>query len=340
MDNLPAELKLYVAEELDPESAYNFASTCRQNYRLFRSILIHHAARYWTWHVIDLDKRELENRADGNKSIWSLAREIIQDPRIGGYVRELSIPETREYNWNSNLPPKSIYEHDYQLFKEAAWSLQDLYPEEPCEISGRYSFVESIIFNLTLGKDDAIIIILLHYLYNLEIISINDSRLELVREFIERIALRSQEPTQSTKLPLRRLHTATMVNFGSAQAGDTGWACSFARFPSMRTFAAQDIYGEAQTTQWANGMLNFPFQALVSSNITEMFLYHCGFGERILNHVLAGMKALRKLTYILKNRFMTTAYNPKQLLRTVVLHTKSSLEELVLDFDHFDQGVC
>jgi hypothetical protein len=52
---LPAELKLNIAELLDPDSALNFTLTCKDHAALFKSLSLEHGRLLAEWEILDTE---------------------------------------------------------------------------------------------------------------------------------------------------------------------------------------------------------------------------------------------------------------------------------------------
>jgi hypothetical protein len=120
-DGLPAELKLSIAEHLDPISSFSFAIASRLNWVVCEPVVRKHAWLYQEYKTIDA--------CHAGTLLWNTLKAILKDPSLGWYVRELNVPGSRQYDWNEdgergsgNLPP-----NNYEAFEEATQELYAIY---------------------------------------------------------------------------------------------------------------------------------------------------------------------------------------------------------------------
>ncbi|KAH6872324.1 hypothetical protein BKA58DRAFT_143367 [Alternaria rosae] len=347
---LPPELKLNIADCLDPDSTLNFALTCKDHATLFKSLLGQHARLLAEWKVIDT--------TDARTLLWEILRDIIASPRLGWYIRELNLPPSRQYNWNANESlfdphPKNGVgptEEDKALFIEAARGLQDLYPGfgvENLRLQRRYSHtirflprpydtIGSIEDRIHAGFEDAIIAILLHYLPYLTTIRHSEVAMEDCLELVLwQIALGYKDPLKAPKLPLQRLKTVSLRYALGEGCSSPDWACFYLSIPSVKTFAAQAMGGSP-----SEDVLRtlFPKGAAPCSNVVELFFRYCVFDVDGLATILANIRHLEKLAYngggaeVCESSF----YEPKRVIRAIATHASRSLEELMLSEEDTD----
>jgi hypothetical protein len=69
---LPAELKLNIAESLDPDSALNSALTCKDHAALFKPLLREHARLFSDWQVLDTE--------NARTLTWQTLKKVLADP--------------------------------------------------------------------------------------------------------------------------------------------------------------------------------------------------------------------------------------------------------------------
>lgn len=330
---LPPELKLHIVEYLPPAASLHFALTCKEHSKLCQSTLEDHAQLFAEWQIIDA--------GGGRILLWSVLKEVLQDPRQGWYVRELRLPASRYSHWDNTIPgyrPPSqlavLPEEDQSIFKQAARELEYLYPviEGDCDEADQHRFTNSndliatMEARITAGFVDAIIVILIHHLPNLKTIILTTDYVDCLELTMRRIAAGYKDPTKASKLPLQHLTTALLAHYGSDEYSTADWACYFLCIPSLQTFAADTM----------NGAINFGGRdgyllkdATPCSNITELFFSHCDIDMEV---ILAGTKQLKKLTYFSWHG----TDHMKRLVGVIAKHAGHSLEELVLyeDEDH------
>ncbi|KAH7356207.1 hypothetical protein BKA66DRAFT_501680 [Pyrenochaeta sp. MPI-SDFR-AT-0127] len=354
---LPPELKLNIAEQLDPASSLNFALTSRDHAKLCRSTLRNHARLFAEWQVIDTAHGGVHAGRSEATLLWSTLKEVLEDPRKGWYVRELNLPSSRRYHWDiSNLgilPPDLLAappKEDQHIFKKAAQALGGLYPISAAEIDDddRYrfdeiqhpsDFIATLEDRITAGYDDAIIAILVHHLPYLKTIRFTDSETDCFELMMRRVASGYKDPAIAARLPFQHLTTAAVAHYDSEMCCNADWACFFLCVPSMQTFVAEAM---GERTLFGNRQGFLPDAAVPISNVTEMFFDRCQFDVEALHVILAGVKHLKRFTYHGGGPIVSESawYEPKKVIAAIAAHVGHSLEELVLgqgdDADYLD----
>jgi hypothetical protein len=344
---LPPELRLNIVDCLDPDSTLSFALTCKDHAALAKFALREHGRLLAKWNIIDT--------TDGRTLLWETLKDVIANPRLGWYTRELNLPSSRQYNWNadeslSSRHPKNGVgpsEQDKSLFIEAARKLRHLYPElEPTSMQRRYyhaihtlphphDTIASIENRIHAGFEDAIVAILLHYLPHLTIIRHTLVAMEDCLELVLwQIAKGYKDPVIAPKLPLQNLKTVAISYYASEGCSSLDWACFYLSVPTLRTFAAQAM-GHSPEQDVQRSL--FPEGAAPCSNVSELFFRGCRLDVNGLATLLTNIKHLRKLTYD-DGGIMLSAndYQPKGFIQAIATHAGSSLEELTLS-DEMDR---
>ncbi len=337
MENLPAELKLLIADQLDPESCLDFALTCKEHYRLFQSILSYHTEQFLKWGFLHLDQATMRYRNDMPHSIWSVLKAVLRDPRKGWYIKDLRIYSSRGTSLytGEKYPISPIYNEDQIRINEALRALRELYPPGEDEIAEGSGFFHALELDDQNEDNARIITILIHYLPNLKTLRVTDKEIQMLLDVINKIPRGLQDPLKANKMPLQRLRTAFISHWGTEDGCDSGWARGFARLPSLRTFVADRMGDEPRDNNPSY------IEPVIFSNITEIFLDCSRLGENILNAILAGAQALRRFTYEIGGYDVAgLPYEPKMLLEAIVSHTKDTLEELTLSLEEPDDEVC
>jgi hypothetical protein len=341
---LPSELKLNIAQYLDPDSTLNFALTCKEYATHCKSTLrVHHQK---------LSERQVIDTTNGGILLWKLLKEVLHDPSVGWYVRELNLPATRQCSWeNGETNHEEVPSNeDKELFNHAARQLQNLYPvEERYDDKGEgYPFDDDITPSDLIGSiqkrisgsfEDGIIAILIHYLPFLDTIRLTAIYGDCFELALWHIADKYKSSPHPDRLPLRHLTTAAVVHWDSEMCCHADWACFFAGLPSLRTFVARHMGDtpriEAAHKDWLS------VNHVPSSNVTELFFHQCQFDVRGLATILAGVKNLRKFTYIGGGSIVSDSayYEPKRVIRALAKHAGNTLEEIVLHQDDYELDV-
>lgn len=353
---LSTELKLIIADQLDPASSLNFALTSRDHSILCRSVLRTHSRKFSEWQVINTASAGIGAGTGNVALLWSTLKEVLQDPRKGWYVRELNLPSSRRYHWDLNnlgiQPPHLLSappEEDQRVFKKAARALEELYPataansydDDPyhfCDIEHPEDFIATLEDRITTGYDDAIIAILVHHLPYLRTIRLTDSETACFELLMRRVAVGYKDPELAPQLPFQHLTTAAVAHYDSEMCCHADWACVFLCIPSMQTFVA-DAMGDAVSFGSRIGCL--PEGAAPISNITELFFDRCQFDLKALEVILAGVKHLKRFTYTEGGATVSESawYEPKKVIAAIATHVGHSLQELVLVQDQSSADV-
>jgi hypothetical protein len=346
LDALPVELTICIAGYLDPDTTLDFALTCRRNAVLCKSLLQEHGSLLSEWQIIDTKKAQTLT--------WQALLEILDDPSRGWYIRELSLPGTRQQDWSRPQPHNWTHlqsgirvdfpapcAEEKNTMKKAARKVGSLYPilhsrhvlardPSPPLLQRPNDIVGTIEDRIDQSNDDGVIAILLHHLPNLKTIRFTEHEdSDCFELMVHRIAGAYQEPSKAANLPLRHLATAA-VSYGRSDEYNTPlWASAFLNIPSLRTFAVYEMDGVYEKTR--SSYLGPVAQSI--SNVTELYFKDCRFDHEALDTLLAGVKHLKKFTLDCSNLGTGEFYDGnKNLIQALSERAGQSVEELVLDF--------
>jgi hypothetical protein len=336
---LPPELKLDIADLLDPDSTLHFALTCKAHAKLVKFTLIEH--------LLLLSEETVINTTDDLTLPWKILRAVIMDPRQGWYIRELQLPLGRQESLNYDM---NLSEEDKALFVEAAKKLRNLYPEPEADNlqsriyhatntpPHRASTISSIEDGINANSQGAILALLLHYLPCLTSIKhswcLGEDCLELM---LWEIARGYKNPVVAPKLPLQHLKEVSMTCTFREGSISANWAYYYLSVPSLKTFAVRQMRGSA--SQEVQQSL-FPDGSTPCSNVVELAFMKSLFDVDALANILAMAKHLEKLTYEGGPALVSsTWYEPKRVLEAVVTYAAPSLEELSLMQDDDEANV-
>lgn len=328
---LPPELKLTIAENLDPQSCLHLALTCRDLYNLCQTMLEEHERLFSELRVIRSDQT---NR----HVLWTTLREVLKDPRKGWYVRDLDLPASRWYHWDgANLGQHGNQEEDQEIFQQAARALRRVYRDADEDFPDD-GVIRTIELRIGAGYDDGIIAVLIHHLPFLKTIRITDLETIALEHMLMKIAASYKNQSKLKGLPLQHLTSASVAHWDSEYSCNSSWAADLLSLPSMHFFAANamsghhDFYGNPDTA--FAGIMPY-------SNLTELYLISCAFDVENLEAILAGIRGLRKFTYTDGGATVSDSeFEPKKIIAAVAKLAGHSLEELRLDRDMADASVC
>jgi hypothetical protein len=331
---LPAELKLDIAEYLDPESSLDFALTCKDHAAHCKPVLRAHREKFSERQVIDAGSEEI--------LLWKVLKDVLHDPRLGWYIKELNLPPPGEYEWTDGDDDCAPSQEDKELFNHAARQLQYLYPVEEryADTKNEYplaannfpsgDLIGCIQNRINAGFADGVIAILLHYLPFLDTIRLTQFSFRCLELSLLHVGIRYKTSTPSSRLPLRRLKTASVAYHDTEMCCHADWACFFTGIPSLKTFAARNMGDKPRLHAVYQERL---FENYIpTSNVTELFFAECQFDVKGLSAILAGIKNLKKFTYTGGGATVSEAasYEPKKVIQALIKYAAHSLEELVL----------
>jgi hypothetical protein len=363
---LPPELLLQIGTELNPNSTLEFAVTCKELHRLFKSTLAEHARLSSKYRVIDTEHFQENNHLPWLREehddhlIWSTLKEILEDPRKGWYVREINLAG-RSYHWDTEYHSDLIYrrsrpdhmlavppKEDQAIFIKAAQALGDLYPAylghrdenrtDPEPENVWTDFVESLETRISSGWDDAIIAILIHHVPLLQTIRITDYHTKSLETMLQWIASTYKDPGRKPQLPFQHLHYASVAHWDTENSCRPDWACFFLSIPSLQAFAAHAMGGGI--TALAENIYA-PGEAQPSSNVKDLSLSRCHLDSTDLKIILRGIKDLKTLYYTDGGVLVSPdeQYQPKRTIQMLVASVGHCLEELVLNQSEYGDPV-
>jgi hypothetical protein len=170
-------------------------------------------------------------------------KEILRNPNLGWYVRELNLPPDRrlfvddDVAHDFQLTPESLKlsEEDLQVFQTAAEDLRPLYPvSDP-----QNDLVRQMESDLAKGSDEAIFSILVHHLPMLKTLRITDLNVDSsISMLLEQVALAYADPARVSRLPFQRLESVSMAHWDTEYTCSPTWVRSFGCIPSVKNFVA------------------------------------------------------------------------------------------------------
>lgn len=315
---LPSELKINVAEFLDPQSSINFGITCKEHWQLCQAIFKKHTQAFAEAPIVTA-----YNALD-------LLRATIQDPSQGWYIREISFKE----RWDLSTTPVE----DADQLRQAARPLKSLYPHSSTN-AGMEDLITQIDHGLATGRPDSVVGVLLHHLPNLRTLRVTmASRGNLFESLLERIGIEYVDDVKRASLPLQCLRTVSLAHHDTEGCVSPDWALPFLRLPSLRTFAASMMGGDFGRGQYEPSVSFHPHP---QSGIEEFFFVGCQFDSAALEYLLSCTPALKRFTYDAGGCCVSDEpYDAKVVLKALAEHTQHSLECVILShFMHNEEEV-
>lgn len=317
---LPSELKLRIADYLDPGSSINFGIACKEHWQLCQTLFKRHAKSFAEAPVVTA-----YNALD-------LLRATIQDPSQGWYIREISFKET----WDD---PSTTLEEDAEQLQKSARQLRRLYPHTSSTVEDE-CLITRIEQDLATGHPNSAVAVLLHHLPNLRTLRLTTTReYSNFESLLERIGVEYVDAAKSSRLPLQHLQTVALVHDDTEGCISPDWALPFMRIPSLRVFAARMMGGDFDRDQNEPAI---PFYPHPQSSIEEFFFDCSQFDPAALEYLLSCTPALKRFTYSAGGCCVSEdPYDAKVVLKALAEHAQHSLECLVLEhFMYDEEEVC
>jgi hypothetical protein len=345
---LPPELKLSIADFLDPVSSLNYALTCKEHWKLCHTLLKTHTKRFAEAPVLaSYDTQGLPTPcADGSSrtccGIWQTLENVLRDPREGWYITEIDLISC----WVDN---KKAPEEVPAEFLDSAMELMDLYP--PLELADSTTIesvniyrsedcseevlVTQILDDIKAGSPSGVLAVLVHHLPNLRTLRMTMDREDAVfGTVIDRVATEYSNAAKVPRLPFRRLKTVSLSHYDTENCISADFALPFLRIPSLRIFAASMMGGNFRRKTRLSKMRLFE----PKSNVEEFFFSDCQFDARAVEYLIAQTRSLKRFTYFAGGAIIDEAlYDPKVILRALVKYAQNSLEHLILGHGHLDE---
>lgn len=309
--DLPSELKLNIADYLDPQSSINFGITCREHWRLCQPLYKKHTKAFLEAPIVTA-----HNALD-------LLRGTLQDSSQGWYIRELSFRD----RWDD---PFTTPVDDAEQLQKAAAQLKILYTH-PSTDSEQECIVTQIEQGLDTGHPASAMAVLLHHLPNLRTLRLTLGHGNVFESLLERIGLDYVDIAKRSSLPLQHIRAVTLAHYDSEGCIGPDWALLFLRIPSLRTFAASLM---GRDLRRGRSEFDVPLYPHPKSNIEELFFTGCQFNSAALEYLISCTPNLKRFTYDAGGCCTSEdAYDAKIVLKALAEHTRDSLECLVLS--HF-----
>ncbi|KAF2852739.1 hypothetical protein T440DRAFT_466326 [Plenodomus tracheiphilus IPT5] len=323
--DLPPDVKIGIAEHLDPDNCLALALTCSELHSCIQDVL--------SVHTRLLAENSIIDATGADPVLWTVLTDILEEPRKGWYVRELNLPSSCQ---EQRQDPLSDAELD--LFMSATQALAPIYPRPPEPRRDDHSYhlsdssdsdpVSHVGNALVNGDVNVAIVLLVHHLPNLQTIRITDYHLGLFADFLEHWAVARTSPPSTLKLPFRRLKSASIAHWDTEGSCNFKWATNFMHAPVIDTIAAQSMGGgHVMLPCWSVAFL----RNKIGHNLKELYFTCSQLDLQKLDVVLEGIAALERFTYDSGGAIVDDQpFRPKRILAALVMHAGHSLQKLVL----------
>lgn len=332
--DLPAELKLAIAEQLDPRSCVRFALTCAEHSRLYSSLVASHK-KYWECY-------KTINTDGSGRFIWNITREAIENPKIAQYIEDVSLPAGQETTtWNpslvTNLPmvfsPAQVPEDIVQVYVSAAMKMpimQDVLKScnfDPHNYGPNWNMEQTI----RIGYDGPLVALLVSLAINLRILRFTEFReSNEFYDLLQRAASAYADPTKTQSLPFQSLTYVAVAYSGDFGCCNAHWMDLFLSIPSLRGFATYKMGGLLSLQQHDKAQKSF-----AKSKVKDLLLRYSLFAPETLEKCLSRIEALRSFAYENGRGFISRegCFAPRRVTAALLKYASHSLEQLALTED-------
>lgn len=337
-NSLPPELTIAVAELLDPFSNFDLALTCKAQWNICNTLIQTHKRLFAENRVIDAKDSSYPCQ---NHILWDKLKEILNDPKVGEYVRELNLPNSRAiyldgsaaHDFQLTSESAKLPQEDIDRFSGAGDQFQDLYQSVDLGhvVPGPSEWDEYVLN----GSSEPIIVMLVQYMPYLRTFRFTD--LEMSAVFFRCLcatAVAYSDPVLAPQLPFQHLTTVSVTHWDTEGSCNVDWCQFFCAIPSVRSFVASAMGGDV-----GDGLV-LPEQ-LPTSNATELVFYNSRFETDSLEAIVSNMPLLEKFSYDLGGATVDEAVTPmpKQDLKALVQHLGHSLQHLVFETPEYGDDV-
>ncbi|KAF3040543.1 hypothetical protein E8E12_008943 [Didymella heteroderae] len=305
---LPSELKLYIADYLDPQSSVKFGIACKEHWQLCQPLFKKHTQAFADAPIVTA-----HNALD-------LLRATLRDPTEGWYVREISFRD----RWDD---PFTTPVDDAEQLQQAAGQMRSLYPHSGTDIEHE-CLVTQIEQGLATGHPASAVAVLLHHLPNLRTLRLTMGYDNVFEDLLQRIGVEYIDTAKRSSLPLKYLRTVSLAHYDTEGCIPPDCALPFLRLPSIHTFAASMMGGDFTRGRFESQV---PFHPHPQSGIEEFFFAGCQFDSAALEYLISCTSNLKRFTYSAGGCCTSEdAYGAKIVLKALTEHARDSLEYLVL----------
>jgi hypothetical protein len=338
LSSFPPELTLTIAEFLDPFSSFNLALTCKAHWNLCNTVIQKHKRLFAENRVIDARDPSWPYQ---NHMLWDKLREILNDPVVGEYVREISLPSSRatyldgnaSHDFQLTLQSERLSQEDFDLFSGAGDHIEELYQSLDLASAGsdRIEWDECVSH----GSSEPILVMLVQHMPYLRTFRFTD--LEMSRIFLRYLcatAVAYADPVLAPKLPFQHLTTVAVAHWDTEMSCDLEWCRFFCAIPSVRNFVANAMGGDG-----LDGLAEA--EDIPKSNVTELVFQYSRFETSAIEKIVGNTPFLERFSYELAGATVEEGVfpTPKQDLMALVQHVGHSLQHLVLETPEYGDDV-
>ncbi|KAF1948530.1 hypothetical protein CC80DRAFT_511277 [Byssothecium circinans] len=337
--SLPPELRLLIAEHLDPRSCFRFALTCREHSRLLSALVATHKELWTRYNTIDTH--------DAGRLMWNLTKDIIENPKIANYIEDISLPNTRQQVWDAEIWHCDLYAGSPHLLSDDLVqqyasairkspflddTLDEFYPASPLKPGWPFGSAWSLEKMIRVGSDWPLAVHLVCQAINLETLRFTEFSLVDEFEFLcWRAAKAHHDPVPPPDLPFQHLKRVAIAFDVVRGFFYDHWAHVFLSIPTVTEFAGYKM--GSNTDPDVESLLGY------KSKVKELLFQHSFINLKTIDSILARCEALESFTYENGGSCVSDfgAFAPRKVTELLLKHAVHSLEVLtLLDTDGFD----
>jgi hypothetical protein len=345
LHQLAAELRLAIAELLDPRTCFKLALASRDDHRLYSSMLVRYKTLFTRYNTIDT--------CDAGRLVWDVTREIIEEPSLAYFIEDISLPDRRQTVWEADTDLDMfrhrcralLPEDDVQLYAEAARkipvideAMQDC-AYDPWFHGPNWDMEQSI----RIGTDEPITALLVAMATNLRTLRFTEynerNEWPSVMKNIARAYLYPTSPPST--LPLQHLKYVAISYADTEMCCSADWAEIFPTLPSLVGFAARKMGGSLDSWREERGE-DEPDDYVGKSNVKDMLFDWSFFNPEALVQIISGPAALKSFFYTNGGSCVSDegCFASRKITAALVKYHAESLENLTFEGEDDEDVSC
>ncbi|KAH7119945.1 hypothetical protein B0J11DRAFT_534919 [Dendryphion nanum] len=335
--NLPAELKLCIAESLSPIERFSLGLTCKAFWFAFSSLLAKHK---------ELDRKYRRvSTEDDSFMAWNVLSAVLDpdNPDVAWHIEEVGLGSQRttiysEPYWEGAEEldaSERLMEEVADKFIEAAESIEFLTVHYDSQREPAFDY-HLLGEDIRMGIDAPVIVTLLFLLprlRDLHFVDVGD--FEWILNGFRQLALAYEKPNPAPNLPLQCLTNIYIGHWDTELSLDWELAYCVIRLPSLRSLVGHMIGSTDQDAPeddipgWEMAL-----DGSQSSNVEEMTFLHSGLSRQAVLALASRCKNLKKFKYSNGGATVTdVVYDPRGMINALSRFCYHSLEVLCLEDD-------
>ncbi|KAF2110464.1 hypothetical protein BDV96DRAFT_202321 [Lophiotrema nucula] len=326
---LPAELRLAVLEQLEPEDCFNFAITSKESWRISESLVRKHGKLFEELRVVETVR--------GERTVWNLLDRILDDPSTAKYVREIQLDVDRALCYDLGVQDPILLTRESARLPSETAARYDKACEEFCydwfwdvpTINGELATGPdaSPEFVNAKGSDSAVIATLLSMLPKLHTLRYTAGGEDYWLLHAFRCVARDVGPA----LPFQSLRNVSIAHYGTEGCMRWAWVHCIIRIPSMRSFTGNMIGGCWDEFPDDEDLLRSPPDL---SGVTDLTFGYSNVEALAMDAIVRQCRDLKTFRYSNGGSSVAfEAYDPRYFIYRLWQYRSNTLEQLILEDD-------